>query len=215
MPNRSKKIVRAVASDWGKVVVDFDNGKVGRALEDHSSMYGAEEISRLMFTEQRELFDAYMRGHLTTAGFWAAMRDILHLTCSAAAFGRAFADVFTLNEPIVALWKRLRAQGVKMVAASNVEELRHAKLRSMGVHDLFDAHCLSYLVGAGKPDPAFFHRVQKEAYLTPEEIIFVDDHAEFVEAAQAQLMQGVVYDIRDHAAFERRLEGFAFAPYAR
>lgn len=213
MAQKRKPRIRAILSDWGKVVVDFDNGKVGRALAQHSSTYDGERISEIMFKELRELFDAYMRGHLTTAGFRRTMRHALHLTCTEAAFDVAFSDVFTPNEPIIALWKRLRALGVKMVAASNVEELRHAKLISMGVHDLFDKHCLSYQIGAGKPDPAFFHKALELAYIDPEEALFIDDHPEFVEVAKSQLITGFTYDLKDHAAFERFLEGFEIAPY--
>jgi len=208
-----RKVIRAVASDWGKVVVDFDNDKVGQALTMHSSSYDPAHITGIMFRKLRELFDVYMRGHISTDGYRQAMKCALHLTCTDPAFDAAFADVFTLNEPIVALWKRLRAEGVKMVAASNVEELRHAKLKEMGVHDLFDAHCLSYQVRVGKPDPAFFRKVQEIAYLDPQQILFVDDHAEFVEVARGELLQGFAYDLKDHAAFERYLEGVEFRPY--
>ena len=211
--SRKKPRIRAILSDWGKVVVDFDNARTGAALEPHSSHYEAAQIREIVFVEQRELFDAYMRGQITTAGFRSAMRRALHLTCTDGAFDRAFVDVFTPNEPIIALWKRLRAAGVKMVAASNVEELRHARLVEMGVHDLFDKHCLSYQVGVGKPDPAFFHKAMEMAYIDPDEALFVDDHEEFVQVAQDQLIRGFTYDLKDHAAFERFLEGFEIAPY--
>lgn len=216
-----KPRIRAILSDWGKVVVDFDNTRVAKALLPYSRLafeakgpYGtAEELHRIMFKEQRELFDAYMRGDLKTAGFRLAMKRILQLVCDDATFDRAFSDVFTLNQPIVDLWKRLRAQGVKMVAASNVEELRHAWLTGMGVHDLFDAHCLSYQIRRGKPEPEFWHHGMRMAYISPEEALFVDDHKEFVEVAKSQLINGYAYDIDDHPAFERYLEGFEFAPY--
>lgn len=209
-----KPRIRAILSDWGKVVVDFDNGRVGRALA-QISRFGPGDISEIMFKEQRELFDAYMRGQLTTSGFRKAMLRILQLTHAGAgtAFDRAFADVFTPNEPIIALWKRFRGLGVKMVAASNVEELRHAQLVAMGVHNLFDKHCLSYQVGVGKPDPAFFHKAMEMAYIEPEEALFIDDHEEFVQVARSQLITGFTYDLADHAAFEKFLEGFEIAPY--
>ena len=210
---RSKPRIRAILSDWGKVAADFDNEKVGRALQQHSSAFYDAQITQIMFRELREVFDAYMRGQLTTPGFRKAMKRELQLTCTDAAFDAAFADVFTLNEPIVALWKRFRAMGVKMVAASNVEELRHAKLTEMGVHGLFDKHCLSYQVGVGKPDPAFLWKAMEMVYLDPEETLFVDDHAEFVEVARSQLITGFTYDLKDNAAFERFIEGFEIAPY--
>jgi HAD superfamily hydrolase (TIGR01509 family) len=143
------------------------------------------------------------------------MRRILQLTCTADAFENIFTDVFTPNEPIIGLWKRLREQGVKLVAASNVEELRHAKLKEMGIHDLFDRHCLSHQVRSIKPERAFFDEVVRQAYISPEEILFVDDHPEFVEVAKGMLLQGLSYDLNDHAAFEKALEGFTFERYQR
>jgi len=209
-----KPRIRAILSDWGKVVVDFDNRRVGHALA-QISRFGAADIHEIIFKEQRELFDAYMRGQLTTDGFRRAMLRCLQLTHAGAgtAFDRAFADVFTPNKPIIALWKRFRAMGVKMVAASNVEQLRHGQLVAMGIHDLFDAHCLSYQVGVGKPAPEFFHKALKMAYISPEEALFIDDHEEFVDVARRQLMTGFTYDLKDHAAFERFLEGYEIAPY--
>jgi len=214
-----KPRIRAILSDWGKVVVDFDNSRTATALSPLSRTAGniafmPWEIHPIMFRDLRELFDAYMRGHLTTACYRATMKRVLRLDCcDDATFDEAFADVFTPNQPIIDLWKRLRAQGVKMVAASNVEELRHAKLREMGVHDLFDEHCLSYQVGVGKPDPAFFHKAMELAYIDPGEALFVDDHEEFVQVARSQLINGFTYDLKDHAAFERFLDGFELAPY--
>lgn len=213
MTRHGKPRIRAILSDWGKVVVDFDNMRVGKALVRHSSFGTAAEIHRIMFQEQRELFDAYMRGHLTTDGFRKAMKRIAQLTCTDAAFDWAFVDVFTPNPPIIELWRRLRDQGVKMVAASNVEELRHLRLARMGIHEMFDRHCLSYQVGFGKPSKEFFHHAMRLAYIDPSEALFVDDHEEFVDVARGQLINGLTYDLRDHAAFERRLERFEFAPY--
>jgi len=208
-----KPRIRAILSDWGRVVVDFDNTRTAKALVQHSCFGTSEELYRLQFVELRELFDAYMRGQLATTGYRKAMKRAMQLTCTDEAFDKAFADVFTPNRPIIDLWKRFRGLGVKMVAASNVDELRHARLIEMGVHDLFDRHCLSYQVCASKPHSEFFRKAWEMTYLDPPEILFVDDHDEFVVAARNQLMTGFTYDLKDHAAFERFLEGFEFAPY--
>lgn len=215
MRKTGKKLrIRAILSDWGRVVVNFDNRLVGQALAHHSTAYDAEDLHRIQFEELRETFDAYMRGQLSTEGYRRTMRRALQLTCKDAAFDAAFSDVFTLNEPIVALWKRLRADGVKLVAASNLEPLRHDRMIAMGVPKLFDELCLSYLEKCGKPQAEFFHRAMKLAYIDPREALFVDDHPEFVEAAEKQLINGFTYDIGDHAAFERWLdEHVEFAPY--
>jgi len=211
--NSKKPRIRAILSDWGKVVVDFDNDRVGRALQQHSSAFHDAQIVLIMFRELRELFDIYMRGQMTTSCFRKTMRLALQLTCTDDAFDRAFSDVFTPNEPVIGRWQDLRRRGVRMVAASNIEELRHAHLKELGIHDLFDAHCLSYEIGVGKPDDRFIWHALELAEVAPEEAVFVDDHEEFVQVALDLGIHGFTYDLKDHDAFERFLEGCDFAPY--
>lgn len=207
--------IRTIFSDLGKVVFDFDNMRMAEALAHHSSAFGERQIHELMLKDLRELFDVYMRGHITTDGYRRVMKRVLQLTCTDAAFDRAFVDVFTPNDPIIRRWVEYRAQGVQLVATSNIEELRHGKLLEMGLQDMFDAHCLSYEIGLGKPNPQFFRTALEMARCDPEETLCVDDHEEMVDAARSLGIHGIVYDLKDHAAFERELEGYAFDRYVR
>lgn len=215
MPDQ-KPLIWAILSDWGRVPVDFDNRRTARALLPYCRTPGMteERIYQLLFKEWRTVFDVYMRGQFETSQFRAICRLILDLRpeCDDAAFDLAFADVFTPNEPIIELWKELRSRCVRLVAASNVEELRHARLKDMGIHDLFDAHCLSYKEGVSKPDPVFFRRALAIAGTEPHETLFVDDHGEFCDAARSLGIHAEVYDLHDHQDFVRRLQaGYLFA----
>lgn len=208
----TKHVIRAIASDWGRVVVDFDNGRTAAALVQHSSsMTDAEDIRRVLFEGHRPMLDDYMRGRMTSGDYRNQARRLLDLTCSDVCFDRAFADVFMPNEPILRLWESMRLRGVRLVAASNIEELRHAKLRELGIHDRFDRHCLSYEVGAGKPEDVFFRRLIDICGVPADEILFVDDHPEFAQVAVSCGLQALAYDLRDHAGFVKRLqERYAF-----
>jgi FMN phosphatase YigB (HAD superfamily) len=215
MPDR-KPLIWVILSDWGKVSVDFDNRRMARALLPHCRTTGMteERLYQRLFKDWRGMFDDYMRGQLETPQFRANCRLILDLRpeCDDAAFDRAFADVFTPNEPIIELWTDLRSRCVRLVAASNVEELRHAWLTSIGIHDLFDAHCLSYKEGVSKPDPEFFRRALGIAGSEPDQTLFVDDHREFCEVALSLGIHAEVYDLHDHPDFVRRLQaGYHFA----
>ena len=86
-------------------------------------------------------------------------------------------------------------------------------MRRDGLEPFFEVWGVSDDLGVGKPDPAFFHKAMEMAYIEPEEALFIDDHAEFVEVAKSQLITGFTYDLKDHAAFERFLEGYEIAPY--
>lgn len=210
---KPKPLIWGVLSDLGKVYVDFDNRRTCAALEPHSSAFNADQLyDRLFDRAHRPRWEACMRGQLEYPDFRSEMKRELQLTCTDAAFDRALADVFTVNEPIAALWKQLRSHHVRIVSASNIEPVRHAQLTAMGVMDQFDGHCLSYLEKLGKPDPEFWRRALSKIGTEPHETIFVDDHAEFCEVARSLGIHAEVYDQRDHPDFLRRLrEGYIFA----
>ncbi len=212
-----KPIVRVLATDWGRVVVDFDNGRTASALHPHCAHpMSARALHDLLFHKDGS-FAAYSRGELTTPAFRGAWRALLGGAphCTDEEFDRAFSDVFTANPAVVSRWKALRARGVRIVAASNVEEIRHRRLTAMGVHGLCNAHCLSYQVGAAKPEEAFFTHVVQIAGCAPEEIVFVDDVPAFGEAAGRIGIRYVPYDLRIDRPEEldARLSAFDFVPW--
>jgi HAD superfamily hydrolase (TIGR01509 family) len=190
-----KPRIRVLASDWGHVEVEFDNRLTAKALKPFCVRGLTEErLHDLMFLKCRDFFDATMRGDFTSRQFRALWRILVDLEgCDDAAFDHAFSDVFTLNQPVLDRWQALRAKGVRIVSASNMEEMRHAKLAALGIHDLHDAHCLSYQVGAIKPELPFFERLVTIAGCPAKEIVFVDDHVEFGEVADSLGMNFVHY----------------------
>ena len=63
-------------------------------------------------------------------------------------------------------------------------------LRIFRVLSLIPSHFLSYQLKAFKPEPEIFARVIDQISLPPEEILYIDDLAENVEAAQAAGLVG-------------------------
>ncbi len=207
----TKYEIEAVLSDLGKVAVLFDNRRTSAALLQHSSYYNEKGLHDMLFVHHRDQWDAYMRGERTTAQFTRFAKGLLQLTCTDAAFHRAMTNVFTPHQPILKLWEALSLKGVRLVTASNIDELRHQELLRLGVLGGFNAHCLSYQVGCAKPDPRFFVRALELAETDPRRTLFVDDHEEFAEAARALGIHAETYDHQRHADFVQRLgERYAF-----
>ena len=205
MPN-PKPIIWAILSDWGRVVVLFDNHRTSAALVPHTRVFTEPQIHQTLFVERRKQWDDLMCGAVTLDDYTREAKLALWLDCTDADFQQALADVFTLNQPIIDLWRDVRTHmHTQLVAASNVEEVRHVRMREMGVHDLFHKHCLSYVEKVGKPDPHFFLRALEIAGVEAHEALFVDDHAEFCDVARSLGIHAEVYDYERHDDFVRRL----------
>ncbi len=211
MPH-SRPIIWAILSDWGKVVVLFDNHRTSAALAPYTRVFTEPQIHQVLFVERRRQWDDLMRGAVTFGDYAREAKRALWLDCTDAVVHQAFADVFTPNQPIIDLWRDVRANlRTTLVAASNVEEVRHQRMREMGVHDLFHKHCLSYVERVGKPDPCFFQRALEIAGVEAQEALFVDDHPEFCDVARSLGIHAEVYDYERHDDFVRRLrDGYQF-----
>ncbi|MBO0768199.1 MAG: HAD family phosphatase [Solirubrobacterales bacterium] len=96
------------------------------------------------------------------------------------------------NHAMLTLMRRLRARGFHMgLLTNNVREWEPLWRPRLEIDDIFDIVVDSGFVGIRKPDPEIYaHTVQRistvaERPIRPEEILFIDDVQENVEAARA------------------------------
>lgn len=96
-----------------------------------------------------------------------------------------FATDSAINTPLLAVTDRLRADGLRIVLATNQEPLRSAYLwDQIGLRNHFDAIYSSGALGIPKPDPGFFTAITARENLAPSDIAFLDDSAENCAAAR-------------------------------
>lgn len=101
-------------------------------------------------------------------------------------------------EPAREVVRDLRAQGIDCHLASNQDDLRTSYMRSrMGYDELLDRSFYSCEVGAAKPTEEFFRHVAGELGLDLDELAFVDDTMENVEAARALGVHAILWHDRD------------------
>ncbi len=67
-------------------------------------------------------------------------------------------------------------------------------LRDCGIYEPFDPCLLSTEIGALKPDLKAYSLLLSELALSPEEVIFIDDKLENVEAAKKMGIDGIVFE---------------------
>jgi 2-haloacid dehalogenase len=94
----------------------------------------------------------------------------------------------------VQLLRSLRARGVPVFALTNfgIESFAYAESIYRFLEE-FDRRYVSGHLGLIKPDPAIYAAVEADCGLPPEALLFADDRAENVAAAEARGWQGHVF----------------------
>ena len=88
-----------------------------------------------------------------------------------------------LNEGTVAIIKRLRAGGNRVVCGTNTMESHYANHIERGDYAFFDQTYASFQMGLSKPDPEFFRIILESEGVKAEDAVFIDDRKENCDAA--------------------------------
>lgn len=109
---------------------------------------------------------------------------------------------------MIQLMRTLKAKyGLKTVVVSNeARELNDYRIRKFKLYEFVDAFISSCYVGLRKPDPDIFRLALDIAQVPPEQILYIENTALFVEVAQSLGIQGVVHT--DHASTRAILASF-------
>lgn len=126
----------------------------------------------------------------TTAGTLPAYR---------AAFGRAlgltqeqndlmFADMWErycgkANQPMIDLARSLQGRYIVAILSNSADGAREEEERRYGFSTIFDPILYSHELGIEKPDQTIFRLAAERCAAKPEQIIFIDDHEQHVDAA--------------------------------
>jgi glucose-1-phosphatase len=176
-------MIRTIFFDFGNVVAFFDHDRAIRRLLGHTN-HTAEHLWQLVY--QDDLAYRYERGQVTTDDLFAVARDKGGIGCTRAEFVDAFCDIFWPNPPMADLIPRLKANGYRLVLASNtnVAHYEHFRDQFRDVLSHFDAIVVSHEAGARKPELGFFAYAHELADCQKSECLFVDDLLANVTAAR-------------------------------
>jgi FMN phosphatase YigB (HAD superfamily) len=199
-------MIRTVLFDFGNVVAFFDHDRAVRRLLAHTDRTAAE-LWRLLYEDNLE--DRYECGQATTDELFAVARDRGGLRCDRAEFVNAFCDIFWPNPPMADLIPRLKANGYRLVLASNTNAAHYERYREQfqDVLGHFDAIAVSHEAGARKPHPRFFEYAHKLAGYDKAECLFVDDLLANVAGAREFGWNAILYTRFDELVPELRAAG--------
>ncbi len=123
-----------------------------------------------------------MDGTIPTSEYWVHIEKKFGVKVEGEPFAKHFSPV--MNPPMVALLKRLRKSGKRVVCGSNTFAPHWDILADMGFLELFDAVYPSHELGMSKPARQYFQFILDHEGMTAAQTFFVDDFPENIEAAE-------------------------------
>ena len=196
-----KKEIKLVIFDIGKVILDFDHMITCNKLAKYSKK-DARYIYDFIFNS--EMLDEYERGKINSMEIFSAISGELGLDISFEKFKEIWSNIFTIKEGIEQLIHRVKTLA-KIAVLSNTDEMHFEDIRDkVEIIKDFDWLFLSHEAGYRKPEKEIFEYAINKTGISPENIIFIDDIGEFVEAANKLGITGILY--KDIITLKKDLE---------
>jgi HAD superfamily hydrolase (TIGR01509 family) len=177
-------MIRVVAFDIGKVLLDFDYRIFARRMAPLTGM----DVSTLdAFLNQSPLLAQYESGQLTTPEFFAVVKKETGFDGGDEDFGAFFENIFTPIDEVIALHEAVSANGLPTFTFSNTNELavRHISV-AYDFWPRFTGHVLSYEAKSLKPEPEIYEVLEQTTGCSGGEIAYIDDRPENIEAGRAR-----------------------------
>jgi glucose-1-phosphatase len=186
---------RCIIFDFGNVIAFFDHHKAARQLAALGRRpLDAQAVYTAIF--QSRLEEEYDSGRMTTDAFIERLRVDLDLQAAEGEIARAWNDIYTPNTAVLEVIDQIDRRGARLVLGSNTNELHYQWFRPLfaATLDRFDAEVLSFRIGCRKPDRRFFDAcVRASSPVSVADCLYVDDRADFIEAARTLGLPGIVY----------------------
>ena len=172
---------QAVVFDWGNVIGFNDRSIVVDFMCDSFHFSEAEFESANL--EKRKA----MKAGLPDTDFWLdfARKNEIQLPKDwAQKYTAALKESVGADPKMYVLIDQLKEKGVRVGMLSNIDDRYTKLIRDFGFYKPFEPCLLSCEMGLEKPDPKAYELLIKTINLPANEIVFIDDKAENVEAAK-------------------------------
>lgn len=143
---------------------------------------------------QEGVYDSgFVTGEGDEADFWRYLRERFPLQGDDRSLSTEILQRFVLRPQLMALVRRLRANGFVVGILSDQTVWLDQLDRQDHFYREFDRLYISYRLGKGKRDASLFEDVAVDLGLAPDEVIFIDDNRGNVERARSRGMIGIEY----------------------
>lgn len=182
--------IRFVYFDLGNVLLEFSHP---RMISQMAAAAGApvELVREVVFGG---LADRYERGELTTGEFYAEFCEQTQRQPTLAELEHACSDIFWPREDSIALANELRPQvALGILSNTNAAHWTFVQQHFPQALTPFTTRALSYELGSMKPAAAIYRAAAELANVSADEIFFLDDRHENIDAAHEAGWHGEVF----------------------
>lgn len=179
----------AIVFDLGQVLIPFDYQNFISSLNQYKNGLGERFIN--LYKENYHIHRDFEKGKISEEDFISTMLRWSENKISSEEFCQKWSDIFSLNEDVISLLPTLKEK-YKLYLLSNTNSI-HKKYGYQHYEflKLFDKLFLSHEVGFVKPEKEIYQEVMKHSGIPAEELIFIDDIKEYVEAAKELAWDGI------------------------
>lgn len=193
--------------DLGNVLVRFDPQIAVKKFETLLDVK-KEDLWRAMFVSDVER--QYTTGKISSREFHSHVCQYFQKSIDYNTFATIWNDIFWANEGMEELVRVLSTK-YSLYLISNTNELHFEFIKKhYSILQYFKKYFPSHEVGARKPDTVIFLHALREAKVRPEEAVFIDDIADFVEAAKRVGMKGIQFRSKPELEENLKKLGFSF-----
>lgn len=171
----------AIVFDLGKVLIPFDYAPAINKLNQIEKGLGDRFIE--FYKSNYHFHREFERGRISEDEFINKMLEVIDHKIDGETFKKYYADIFSLNEDIIALLPELK-KNYKMFLLSNTDSI-HQKFgwQKYDFLKYFDKLILSHEVGSVKPEEKIYRAVESASGVSSAKHFFIDDIEDYVNAA--------------------------------
>lgn len=180
--------IRAVVFDFGGVLYTYNYDTLVQEFSKDLDISAAKANKAWM-----KRIEEHERGEISEKEFWKAFKDTAGLKVDDQVLHDIFIRQFRPMPETLALIPRLRAAGYTVGMLSNNCEWERDLQKKFNHRQGFDFIMMSYELGSRKPELNIFKQLIDRTGLAPEQIVFIDDTAEYAEAVHKAGVRFIPY----------------------
>ena len=180
-PSKTRKMITQIWFDFGNIFIPINPAETKKRMEECGVQLTPEAFDKL----NREYEVGLLSEHDFMQELSTSCKFLQSSRCVELAWNALLGE---LNDNTLFLGKLKKEYNLALVSNTNHTHISHIKKQS-GLFlwnqfiEKFDAHFFSYEIGQRKPDFEYFDHVLAAMDTLPENVLFIDDSPQNIEAA--------------------------------